>query len=115
MLEVYATCPYCLNDKLSSVDRVIECYCDKEVTYKIINYGTKPIDKGLFKKEYKWKRYKFWCHKCGMQWVSPEFPIIENDIKLNNAIFRSWKNSRIDAEVQTLLLGVIDNDKDKRN
>lgn len=110
MLDVYGTCPYCLNEELRDYETRYG------VSYESIKCGIKPIRKGLLKrKECKWERYVFTCHNCGMVWGSPEFPILENDIKLNTAIFNSWKNRQMDMEVKTLLLGVINCDENKRN
>ena len=50
---------------------------------------------------------KFNCHKCGMIWASPSYPIVGDDVAANNAIFHAWQEGK-NMEVNTLLLTVID-------
>ena len=110
MLDVYGTCPYCRNSEL-----LYEYKYDKEskednyVLYLDVYCETKPINKGLFRKRYEWEKYMFSCHRCGMKWNSPEFPVITCDAELNKVVFDAWRNGE-DTEVKTLLLGVVKND-----
>lgn len=110
MLEVYGTCPYCSNNTLR--EESYHAY-DREyfnsVVFEEKDAGVRPIGKtGLFKKkEYKWKKIRFHCYKCGMIWDSPSYPIVGNDVDANNAIFHAWQRGK-NMEVNTLLLTVID-------
>lgn len=114
ILEVYGTCPYCQSDNLYSYSSIFNPYSKiGTVSYQEIKEGKlRPIGgKGLFKKVYNWKHIKFNCHKCGMIWTSPSYPVVGDDIDANNAIFHAWQEGK-NMEVNTLLLTVI-NEKEK--
>lgn len=115
MLEVYGTCPYCLNSDLIergyNEDWDFKYYTfgiKKHVSYKSSYVREKPLSKtGLFKKTYDWRKIMFHCYNCGMTWNSPEYPVLGDDKAANKAIFNAWKDGK-NMEVNTLLIGVID-------
>lgn len=118
MLEVYGTCPYCLNSTLIEKRGNDDWFSDrdmfgskkKHVSYDIEFSDTKPLSKkGLFRKTYRWEILKFHCFRCGMTWNSPEYPVLGSDKEANKAIFNAWKDGK-NMEVNTLLIGVLDKD-----
>lgn len=94
MTEVYGTCPYCEESLRVNKNR------EDTGTVKSIKGS------GIFRKKYEWERLKFECRNCGMEWMSPEYPIVSNDTDANNAIFHAWQNGK-NMEVNTLLLGCL--------
>ena len=116
MLEVYGTCPYCLNSMLIEKRGSDDWFSErdafgnkkKHVSYKSEFSDIKPLSKtGLFRKTYHWRMLKFHCFRCGMTWNSPEYPVLGDDKAANKAIFNAWKDGK-NMEVNTLLIGVID-------
>lgn len=119
MLEVYGTCPYCLNSALiergysEDWDLKYDSFGNKKkhVSYESSYICEKPLSKtGLFKKTYDWRKIMFHCYNCGMSWGSPEYPVLGDDKAANKAIFNAWKEGK-NMEVNTLLIGVLDKDK----
>lgn len=113
ILEVYGTCPYCQSSNLypyssTSYSRI------GTVSYQEIKEDKlRPIGgKGLFKRVYNWRHIKFNCHKCGMIWASPSYPVVGDDVDANNAIFHTWQEGK-NMEVNTLLLTVINEEKNQ--
>ena len=101
MLEVYGTCPYCLNNMMIEKCALDDWFSErdafgdkkKHVSYESVFHETKSLSKtGLFRKTYRWEILKFHCFKCGMTWNSPEYPVLGDYIEANKAIFNAWKD-----------------------
>lgn len=109
VLGVYGTCPYCGEDRLHHLeyyDFRLKRY-GTGVSHWVVETDAKPIKgNSLFHKKYKWQRMKFHCAACGMEWLSPEYPVVGNDVDANNLIFHAWQSGQ-NMEINTLLLGVI--------
>lgn len=120
MLEVYGTCPYCNNTlreeniiydyiygegyRKDSLGRTL----NEVVDYKIEDVGADYISgkSNIFNHLYNWQKIAFTCHKCGMKWEAPKYPIVGGDADANTAIFHAWQDGK-DMEVNTLLLSVM--------
>lgn len=108
ILEVYGTCSYCQSSNLYPYSSSPYARVGTVSYQEIKEDKLRPIGgRGLFKRVYNWKHIKFNCHKCGMIWASPSYPVVGDDIDANNAIFHAWQEGR-NMEINTLLLTVID-------